>query len=393
MSGQIGDVKKMFNYKYKKRDDGFTDQYSRIFMTKMMLIAASITGLSWYSDDIKCLVPGFSGKAVGGFSGKACWINGFYVYDDLRSIKGCFGYFGMPLNTIHNGTLQKDDCTTCIVQRDNQDCQPMKKLFYIQYQWYPFFLAALAMLYYAPYFLFHIANDDIKDLKNEMKKLDPDIDVLVKTYFDPYNQEQMKQQRMKILLNIVMKIAYFIANVVVLLLCDGTLNGDYLSFGTKWIKWAYEPERNNYVDARPYLEAGDTLLPTFGFCDVLEEGLDVKHTILNEHKFVCEISQHILYQYVLMAMWFLIIIGIVISAYGLISLLLSYILWKAANQKDKDKSKLVYKQLTIRQGEYLMFVRQKNMLLYGEVLENLYQRFRDESNKISSHPGFDHENL
>ena len=58
MSIITGDVKKLFAYKYKKRDDCLTDQYSRLFMTKAMLVGAFITGLQWYSDEIKCAVPG-----------------------------------------------------------------------------------------------------------------------------------------------------------------------------------------------------------------------------------------------------------------------------------------------------------------------------------------------
>jgi len=392
MSGLTGDVKKMFNYKYKKRDDCLSDQYNRLFMTKVMLIAASITGMSWYSDEIKCLVPGLAGKAIGGFSGKACWINGFYVYDELRNVEGCYGYYGMPTNSIHNGTLDPLGCNTCVVQPDNRDCKPMHKKFYIQYQWYPFFLAVLALLYYAPYFLFHIANDDIKDLKGEIKKLDPDIDMIVKTYFNTDDKATSKRLRRNIVLNIIIKCAYVISNVLVLVLCDNTLNGDFLTFGSRWLKWSEIPSGNNYVDIRSYVDAGEALLPTFGFCDVLEEGLDIKHTFINEHKFVCEISQHVLYQYVMMALWFLIVIGIVVSVYGLVTLLIQYAVWEVSFGSGEKKAKLVFKNLTIRQGEYLMFIRKKNEMLYGKVLGELYEKFT-EPKKVSSDPGFEKDNL
>jgi len=392
MSGLTGDVKKMFNYKYKKRDDNLSDQYNRLFMTKVMLIAASITGLSWYSDEIKCLVPGLAGKAIGGFSGKACWINGFYVYDELRNMQDCFGYFGMPTNSIHNGTLSNANakCQTCIVQDDNRDCKPMNKRFYIQYQWYPFFLAFLALLYYAPYFLFHIANGDIKDLKGEIKKVDADIQSIVVTYFDVDDPGHVKRLKMNIVLNVFIKIAYVIANILVFVLCDNTLNGDFISYGTKWIQWTDLSGHDNYVDTRPFIDAGDKLLPTFGFCDVLEEGLDIKYTMINEHKFVCEISQHVLYQYVLMALWFLIVIGIVVSLYGLIALLAHYAAWEFTFGSGEKKAKYVFKQLTIRQGEYLMFIRKKNELLYGKILAELFEVFKSKPKK---HSDFEMEKL
>ena len=58
-------VKNLFAFKYKQRDDDFSDQYNRIFMTKAMLVATFITGMQWYSDDVSCTVPAnLAGNAV-----------------------------------------------------------------------------------------------------------------------------------------------------------------------------------------------------------------------------------------------------------------------------------------------------------------------------------------
>ena len=48
MSGVTGDIKKLFNFKYKTRDDSVSDQYNRVFMVKAMLVASFLTGMSWY---------------------------------------------------------------------------------------------------------------------------------------------------------------------------------------------------------------------------------------------------------------------------------------------------------------------------------------------------------
>ena len=48
MSGITGDIKKLFKFKYKSRDDDATDQYNRLFMVKVMLVAAFLTGMNWY---------------------------------------------------------------------------------------------------------------------------------------------------------------------------------------------------------------------------------------------------------------------------------------------------------------------------------------------------------
>ena len=65
-------IKTLYKYKYKSRDDSLTDQYSRYFMTKIMLISALVTGLIWFGDDIHCVVPAdLAGKHMGEFSGNS----------------------------------------------------------------------------------------------------------------------------------------------------------------------------------------------------------------------------------------------------------------------------------------------------------------------------------
>lgn len=47
MSGIIGDIKKLFKFKFKARSDGVTDQYHRLLMTRALLVGAFLTGLTW----------------------------------------------------------------------------------------------------------------------------------------------------------------------------------------------------------------------------------------------------------------------------------------------------------------------------------------------------------
>ena len=51
----------------------------------------------------------------------------------------------------------------------NENCRPMEKTFYLQYQYMTFVLAALAALYYAPYAFFRFNNQDIVSLKGTIK--------------------------------------------------------------------------------------------------------------------------------------------------------------------------------------------------------------------------------
>lgn len=52
----------------------------------------------------------------------------------------------------------------------NIDCQPMVKRYYLQYQWMPFYIATLSLLFYMPYVLFRIVNTDMISLKASLGK-------------------------------------------------------------------------------------------------------------------------------------------------------------------------------------------------------------------------------
>ena len=72
------------------------------------------------------------------------------------------------------------------------------------------------------------------------------------------------------------------------------------------------------------IHAGNQLLPPFGYCELYESARDIKQTLANKHKFVCELSQNILYQYALVVLWFAIVFGLIISIVGLVLLVVHY---------------------------------------------------------------------
>ena len=43
--------------KLKTRHDGYTDQFNRIFMTKMLLICSIVMCVDYFADQINCMVP------------------------------------------------------------------------------------------------------------------------------------------------------------------------------------------------------------------------------------------------------------------------------------------------------------------------------------------------
>jgi len=371
MSGITGDLKKLFNFKYKVRNDSPTDQYNRMFMVKALLAAAFLTGLSWYKDTIKCIIPKTADGAVAGYAPQACWINGLFIYDELRERTNYAGYYGIPNELDANGTFK--DGFTCVANPGNDQCEPMTKMFYLQFQWFPFFLAILAFLYYLPYLCFRYVNNDLFSLKDSIKSQSPNLDDISKNYFDRAINP-LSRQNFKIVANIVIKIGYLLVNVLVFVFTDGVLNGDFKNYGTSWINWSSleNEDAYNYVDIRKFVKAGERLLPSFALCDVLEVGMDIKHTLINKHRFVCELSQHVLYQYVLMALWFLMVIGMVVSIIGIIMQLVGYVTRSFKFANEENAARRVFETLSIREGEYLSFIRKKNVPIYGELVRKLY---------------------
>ena len=50
-----------------------------------------------------------------------------------------------------------------------KSCVPLKQYFFAQYQWMPFFIGSLSLLFYLPYIMFRIVNTDFISLKNDLE--------------------------------------------------------------------------------------------------------------------------------------------------------------------------------------------------------------------------------
>ena len=101
----------------------------------------------------------------------------------------------------------------------------------------PFLIAALAVLYFAPYVVFRINNEDLISLKDSIKKGKPDAGKIVNSYFN-FRVNPQKRNYLRIALNIFIKICYFLANIIALFWLDSLLNNEYMSYGTKWVNWS-----------------------------------------------------------------------------------------------------------------------------------------------------------
>lgn len=369
------DIKNMITINIKPRHDGMTDQYNRIFMVKILLISSLVMSVSWFKDSINCIVPESHG-IDGGFVAATCWIQGLYVYKELQNKFDVVAYYGMPKNMDHDGMLKETE-DLCITEpklgaESNPNCIPMTKTFFLQYQYMPFLIAALAILYYAPYVAFLSTNQDMISLRKDMKNGDADAMKLAKHYFN-HREKSSKTLALRVLMNILIKLLYFAANLITLLGLNSILNDEFIGYGTSWSRWSTLDNHlaYDYMGIRGFPKPGNHLLPPFAYCEMYESARDVKHTVANKHKFVCELSQNILYQYVLIVLWFCIIFGIAVSAIGLLSMLLNHAIVILGARPQGLASKKLVTVLTFREIEYLEYIRKRDISVYEEVLQQV----------------------
>ena len=180
--------------------------------------------------------------------------------------------------------------------------------------------------------------------------------------------------RLRLIANIFVKVFYIIVNVIAFTGTDRLINGDFRTYGRDWMNWTKHDNKEefDYTSTRRGWMPSEKLLPTFGLCEVLELGKDVKHSLFNSHRFVCEISQNVLYQYVLALLWFLFVLGMVVSVLGLLMLIGEHVAMHAvAVSKYNDSDQKVYASLSLRECQYLECIRKKNVRMFTSVLHKL----------------------
>jgi len=365
-----GSIKSLLTIKAKTRHDTYTDQFHRIFMVKMCMVASLLLGLNWLKDTITCIIPNTAGISSN-YVHQACWIQGFYVYKELKHVPGLFGYYGIPKDLDDNGLLSNG--RLCQASDKSSDCQPMTKTFYLQYQWFPFYVATIALLYYLPYLFFRYVNTDLISLKDNIKGVEQvDIDGVVQNYFN-HEINPVGKMRMRLVANVFVKLFYIIVNVIAFTGTDSLINGDFKAYGREWLNWGKHENsiEFDYTATRHKFKPAEKLLPTFGICEVLELGKDIKHSLFNTHRFVCEISQNVLYHYVLVLLWFLFIMGMIVSCLGLLILIGDHMLTVTSFVSQGDKSRAMYKKLSLRECQYLEYIRKKDLAVFGKVIRKL----------------------
>jgi len=377
MGGLVAEgIKNVISIKIKVRQDGYTDQYNRIFMTKMCILASIIVGVNYYKDKVKCIVPS---KTVNSkYVGSTCWIQGFYVFQELQNRMKESGYYGIPRNMDYDGMdpLGKLCSTVDRALEPVENCEPMTKVYYLQYQYMPFFLAALALTYYLPYIVFVKGNEDLVSLKDAMKSGSVDAGEIVDDFFD-YEANKKMRAKCRVLMKIAVKVLYLISNAVTLLAIDYVLHGKYVDFGSEWATWNrldHGLRHSHDLRLRDTAKPGNILLPTMGLCEIHEASRDIRNTVVNRHRYICEISPHVLYQYVLAVFWFFVVVGFFVSSFGLLICLLEYVHNLIGMKCHSKNAENIHSVTTLREQDYLKYIRRKNIPIYGQVIRKLIEK-------------------
>ena len=131
-------------------------------------------------------------------------------------------------------------------------------------------------------------------------------------------------------------------------------------------------EMHDYTDPK-FEKAGHKLLPSFGLCQVFTTARDVKTEVKNVHTYICELSQHVLYQYILIIMWYMFVFGIIISVIGLIQHAIKQAMAFLVMSTQGEEVKNIYRKVSVREKEYLEFFRRKNLPIFSAVLKKVKQ--------------------
>ena len=218
-----------------------------------------------------------------------------------------------------------------------------------------------------------------KFLRNGRGKLDFGLvqKVIIYNHFRYSMNGGVKMLRLRVLGHLTVKIVYFLVNCSGFWFTDRILNYGYTDYGMRWIKWSrlnntmayrFNHPANHRLTPKP----GEFLLPSLGFCDVQERYKDRIESIDNKYRTICEISPHVLYQYVLLVLWFVFVLGIAVSLLGVLCEFVGCLVmnFKAVVWSDAKKMSSYHgcSHFTFRELSYLEVIRRKNDLMYTHVL-------------------------
>lgn len=153
-----------------------------------------------------------------------------FIFEELVEFPNSSFYHGLPKNIREAGMIKgtKETCEIWPKYLRKENCSPMKKEYITQYQWFPFYLFFLSVLYFIPYSIFKFVNTDVISMKSILKKHTGK--QIADTYFN-HSINTLFELRLRIALGIFVKVLYIVVNVFAFRSTASLLSGNYAQYG------------------------------------------------------------------------------------------------------------------------------------------------------------------
>ena len=175
MTFYVGEsVKALLAIKLKSREDQFSDQVSRILVTKTLVLISTAITVIWFHSETRCIPPVETHhKIPPQFLHRGCWAKGFYIYPYLADHMRQSVYYGIPPELKMTGIRTDKPDTLCDASDRSEvsDCVPMKREYFTQYQCFPMYILMLSFFFYLPYMFYRWANMDMIELRSSLRTL------------------------------------------------------------------------------------------------------------------------------------------------------------------------------------------------------------------------------
>lgn len=99
-------IREILTFKVKDRYDDVTDHFTRIFMPKVFIVSAIVTGLNHFNDKVHCIIPEKSVLSME-YVQSTCWITGFFIYNEMHTKMTDSAYYGIPKNMDYDGMIEQ----------------------------------------------------------------------------------------------------------------------------------------------------------------------------------------------------------------------------------------------------------------------------------------------
>ncbi|XP_057312887.1 uncharacterized protein LOC130654342 [Hydractinia symbiolongicarpus] len=346
----------------KSNIDSLFDRYSRVFMTLVLTLSGLIMIVEFYAHGMSCMIRG-EDSTTQLYIHNWCWSNGLFIYKELVQFPNSSFYHGLPENLEETGMIENTTSTCTFDARystkELAGCKAMTREYFRQYQWLPFYFIFLAFLYYAPYSMFKFVNTDLLSLRtNVEKRVGKQI---IDAYFN-HDVNPIIELWLRTALGIFVKVLYIVVNVFAFRYTASLLNGDYAKYGHgKDVREI----NGTKVTVEGVRYPGEYILPSRGLCDV-----PTISTILRRYdvgNVLCHVEAVTLYQHILHVLWHLFIFGITISVVGLVAHIVNMFFGYCYYERRRGHNRAI----TFRECEYLMLIKERNMILYNDVIRQL----------------------